>query len=163
VTTGGGEINIQNIKGNFNATTGGGSVHAANLGGSVVAVTGGGDMELTAIQGSVHATTGGGGISAEITLTDFTKNHEVTLTTGGGDIRLTVPEKLPATISAKIKMHRRNWEEFTISSDFPLQVKTEDVESGTRLITAKGDINGGGDMINLETGGGNIRILKPKK
>jgi hypothetical protein len=181
VTTGGGEIDIRNVKGNFKATTGGGSVHAVNLGGSVTATTGGGDVDLTGTQGSVTATTGGGNmdlrgvkgsitattgggdVTAEVTLTDFTRKHDVTIRTGGGDIRLTIPEKMPATVSAKIKTRKRNWEEYTISSDFPLQIKTEDVSSGYRVITAKGDINGGGDPIDLESGGGNIRILKLRK
>lgn len=162
VSTGGGEISIENVKGNLTVRTGGGEISANNLGGSVVASTGGGDMELTGIQGSLKASTGGGKVTATITLSDFTKKHDVEIRTGDGDINLTVPAKLPATVSAKIRTSRRNWEEFSISSDFPLEIKTDDVEN-KRVITAKGGINGGGDLILLETGGGNIRILKGLK
>jgi len=160
VKTGGGEINIRNIKGNFQALTGGGSIQARTVMGILSVKTGGGEVELSDIQGSINVSTGGGDISAEVTLKDFSIDHRVDIQTGGGDIDLTLPEKIPATIQAEIKYNRRSWEEYEITSDFPLQITTKEEDSRYRIIRAAGDINGGGDLIKMKTGGGNIRIRK---
>ena len=48
--------------------------------------------------------------------------------------------------------------DYQIHSDFPLSIKDEDRNS----ITAKGDINGGGDSIQLNTTDGDIYIKKLK-
>lgn len=161
VQTGGGEIDIRNVAGNFRAVTGGGSIRSRTVKGQLDVTTGGGDIELEDIQGTVEVSTGGGDVSAEITLKDFTVNHRVKISTGGGEIELTIPEKLPATIEAEIKFRRRSWEDYKITSDFPLTITTNDEDDYRyRIIRATGDINGGGDTIRLETGGGNIHILK---
>jgi DUF4097 and DUF4098 domain-containing protein YvlB len=161
VRTGGGEIDIRNVNGDFKATTGGGSINARNVKGSLEIKTGGGEIELTEIQGGMDVTTGGGDVSAEITLEDFSVDHHVNITTGGGDIKLTLPEKLPATIDAEIKYRQRSWEDYTITSDFSLKISTEE-DSHYRIIRATGEINGGGDLIRLKTGGGDITIKKGK-
>ena len=52
------------------------------------------------------------------------------------------------------------WEDYEIISDFPLKTTTEKEGSRYRIIRAEGDINGGGDLIKLSSGGGNIYIKK---
>lgn len=163
VKTGGGEIDIRNVTGNFRAVTGGGDIDARSVKGTLTVKTGGGDIELEDIQGAVEVATGGGDVSAEITLKDFSIDHHVDIKTGGGDIDLTIPEKLPATIQAEIKFRRRSWEDYEITSDFPLKRTTDDESSRYRIIRATGDINGGGDLIRLKTGGGDIRIRKLRR
>ena len=158
--TGGGEISIRNVTGNLLATTGGGDIEAQTVGGTINAKTGGGTVDLKDIQGALEVTTGGGDVTAEVTLKDFTKDHHMNIQTGGGEICLRIPPKLPATIQAEIKANRRNWEEYEITSDFPLKITTNNDNPRYRIIRATGDINGGGDIINLKTGGGNIRITK---
>ena len=63
---------------------------------------------------------------------------------------MTLPEKLPASIEAKIKVsrHDHRTERYDIYSDFPLTKQDEDEFS--RTIVSTGDINGGGDLISLE-------------
>ena len=122
--------------------------------------TSGGDIELKDIQGFIEAATSGGDVEAEMTLKDFSKDHHVELKSSGGDLTLWIPEKLPATIRAEIKLSRSSWgsKDYNIYSDFPLQKEKENGD----YIRCQGKINGGGDLINLQTSNGNIRINKLK-
>ena len=161
VSTGGGDLKIIEVSGDFKASTGGGDINVENITGSVKVSTGGGDVEMLKIMGPVKVSTGGGDIEAEMTITDFSKDHSVALATGGGNIDLTIPAKLPATIEARIKYRKKSWEEYKINSDFPLKTTTSE-EGKYKIIEATGDINGGGDLIKLTTGGGNINIRSGK-
>ena len=102
-----------------------------------------------------------------MTLKDFTKDHHVTLKSSGGNIKLYIPAKLPATIDATLKISGFSMNDYNISSDFPLTTE-RDKESKDRrskrveLIHSQGKINGGGDLIKLETSNGNIEIIKLK-
>lgn len=162
VSTGGGEIKIRNIDGDFNASTGGGAVDAETVKGTLDISTGGGDIELDDIQGSIDVSTGGGDVTVDITLEDFSVTHAVDISTGGGDIDLTIPGKLPATIDAEIRYRYTSWEDYEIRSDFPLKITHDEEDRRYKTIRATGDINGGGDLIKLRTGGGNIDLRKGK-
>ena len=81
------------------------------------------------------------------------KGHPVKIKTGHGDIMLSVPENIRATIQAKVS------EDYKIRSDFSLVISTVE-KSGDTTIQANGDINGGGVLIYLETGAGDIHLQK---
>jgi DUF4097 and DUF4098 domain-containing protein YvlB len=159
ITTGGGEIEAEEIHGDFNATTGGGSISLTTVIGNVNVKTAGGDIDLDDIQGGLEVGTVGGDVEAVITLKDFSKNHAITIKTGGGDIVLTIPADMPATIEAEIRQRSRRWEDYQIQSDFPLKIITRE-EGRYRYIEATGDINGGGDPIQIKSHGGDISIQK---
>ncbi len=163
VQTGGGEIDIRNVSGNFEATTGGGSIYSRTIKGTLTVMTGGGDIELEDVQGAIEVATGGGDVSAEVTLQDFAVDHHIDIQTGGGEIDLTIPDRMPASVHAEIKFRKRSWEDYEITSDFPLKITTDNESSRYEIIRATGDINGGGDRINLKTGGGNISIRKLRR
>jgi len=169
VHTSGGDIDLHNIGGRLDASTSGGDVKGDMIAGSVKTSTSGGDINLRDVRGGVEAKTAGGDISVEITLEDFEKNHGVDLRTAGGELVLYIPENLPATIRAEIKITDR-WDDYNIYSDFPLTT-TEDTgekqrsrrHRRRRSIRSKGDINGGGDLIELYTVNGDIHIKKLRK
>jgi len=168
VHTSGGEIELRNIGGTVDATTSGGDIQGRTIHGSAKVSTAGGSIELEDVKGGVRAKTAGGDISVEMTLMDFKKEHSVDLRTAGGELTLYIPEKLPATIRAEIKISDR-WEDYNIYSDFPL-TSSEDTKQesgrrrrGRRIIRSEGDINGGGDLIELYTTDGDIHIKKLKK
>ncbi|MDZ7262327.1 MAG: DUF4097 family beta strand repeat-containing protein [candidate division KSB1 bacterium] len=168
VHTSGGDIELRNIKGKAEAQTSGGDIDVRRVEGGIDAATSGGDIDLKGINGYIEAATSGGDIEAEMTLTDFSKDHHVNMRSSGGDLTLYLPAKLPATIEAVIQISDRGWEDYNIYSDFPLTYsenggKEKDRERRSRwgrLIRSHGDINGGGDLIHLETTNGNIRIKK---
>ena len=61
-------------------------------------------------------------------------------------------------VSAGLKISWRADRDYQIYSDFPLSIEGE----GSDRITAKGEINGGGDIIDIRTTNGDIYIKKLK-
>ncbi len=165
VSTSGGDIELNDIGDVVSAKTSGGDVEAINVKNGIEAQTSGGDIELDGIDGYVEAATSGGDVEAKLTLKDFSKDHHVTMNSSGGDLKLFIPANLPATIDATIKISGFSWNDYDISSDFPLTTdrnKDRENKRGQRieLIHSEGKINGGGDLIKLETSNGNIEIRK---
>ncbi|MFQ5638557.1 MAG: DUF4097 domain-containing protein [bacterium] len=168
VHTSGGDIDLRSIGGFLEASTSGGDIDGRGIKGRAEVSTSGGSIRLEEVEGGVRAKTSGGDVTVEITLTDFKMSHRVDLRSSGGEIKLTIPEKLPATIEAEIEISDR-WEDYNIYSDFPLTSKEEPKREGRRrrrgrkFIRSQGDINGGGDLIELFTANGNIYIKKLQK
>ncbi len=164
VSTSGGDIKLQNIGGVIQARTSGGDIEGNNIMDGITASTSGGDIELRDVKGFIEAATSGGDIDAEMTLKDFSRDHHVELKSSGGDIVLRVPENLPATIDATIKVSGFSRSDYNIYSDFPLKLQKAEAEKkrGIREIRGEGSINGGGDQIKIITSNGNIEIKKLK-
>lgn len=164
LNTSGGDINLRMIKGKIDAHTSGGDIEGRVFEEPLKVHTSGGDIELGDVKASISARTSGGNIEVDFIQSDFSKPHSIDLGTSGGNIQLTIPAGLPATIDAEIHLgnRRRYLPRYDIYSDFPLsKEKTED-DSGNIILRSSGDINGGGDLIKLRTSAGEIRILKSK-
>lgn len=157
--TSGGDIDARGVGGSLQAQTSGGDISGTDLNGPVTARTSGGDVELRRVNGAVRAATSAGDVEVEITLQDFKKDHRIDIRSSAGSIRLTLPEKLPASIRAEISNAGGRWKRYDIYSDFPLAKQGGERGESLRM---SGDINGGGDEIRLETTNGNIHILKGK-
>ena len=174
--TGGGSITFRETAGKVNASTGGGSVRVENAkewidistGGGSVSIqgakygakvkTGGGSIEMEDITGVVNASTGGGSIRCE--LTPGEKGNS-SLTTGGGEIQLSIPENAKCIVDATINSGHgwgRHHKKYTIRSDFKAD-KLEKNEDGDSLYGVY-TVNGGGPTITLETSESDIRISK---
>lgn len=165
VSTSGGDVELKDIEDVIVAKTSGGDIEASNVKNGIKAKTSGGDIEMEEIHGFIEAATSGGDVEAEMTLKDFSRDHHVTMKSSGGNIILYIPEKLPATINAEIRLSGFTRENYNISSDFSINIKKEKDEKGGRrydLIQGTGKINGGGDLIQLNTSNGNIEIRKLK-
>lgn len=159
INTAGGDIDFDTVSGPVTAMTSGGDIVGDRINDQVSASTNGGDIELRRVNGAVRAETEAGEIDVEITMTDFSRAHDIFLKTRVGDIRLILPSKMPATISARISRESRRWSDHDIESDFPLP--TRETNSGRQLFM-EGDINGGGTKIEIEAGHGDISIEKGK-
>jgi DUF4097 and DUF4098 domain-containing protein YvlB len=163
VSTSGGDVDLRNIKQEVEATTSGGDIEAIGLLAPSRLATSGGDVQARDVQASISASTSGGDVEVEFTLKDFSKPHAITLKSSAGDVELAIPEKLPATIMAEIRLgdgRWSRWERYDISSDFPLKIQREEDRREGRYIRGEGEINGGGDPITLTTSAGNITIRK---
>ena len=163
VKTSGGDIRIEHADGAVDAHTSGGDVTIDNAEGSLKAGTSGGDIKISnATGGGVSARTSGGDIEARLLASVSALDEDWFLQSSGGELTIRIPEDLPATLEAEIHLER-SWsgrdQDYQIDSDFDLD---EQDESGRnrRTIRATGDINGGGNLIRLETSGGDIQIRK---
>ena len=152
--TSGGSIKVEGAKGKVNVDSSGGSLFVGGSGGPVKADTAGGSIKILQARGAIDAETAGGKIEAEMILADQSADTHVNLETAGGSITLHLPKKLAATVSASLRITRSARRDYRIYSDFPLAIKGEDSDR----ITAKGDLNGGGDRVTLKTTNGDIYI-----
>ena len=168
LTSGGGEISIAGVEGQFRGNTGGGEIILDNVSGRADLTTGGGEVRVTnsSLDGSV--TTGGG----EAYVTGTTGNVRVTsgsgpvIRTTSGDTRVYGVGGLAAT---------------SVSSDKPLIVvdgqvisgrsvsvtkaggdlRYSDLPEGGTFLTGGGSIDIGsvGGKASFTTGGGDVRIM----
>lgn len=169
--TSGGSIRAAWAMGSISANTSGGNIHLAGGDSRVKADTSGGNIEIDAANGpveadtsggnitvrnataAVHADTSGGRIEVEVTTTTGRVNGNIDLDTAGGDITLRVPSNFQASIRANLDVSRRSRGDYRIYTDFPLTIQEDDGD-----IIGRGDINGGGDRVSLQTNNSDIYI-----
>lgn len=159
------------------AGSGSGDIRVSRIVGSVKAETGSGGIEASAIGGNVNLETGSGDIRA-----DLSSGRDVKAHTGSGSIRLgNVQGGLRAETGAgDIEVTGKptsDWKIDTGSGSLTLntqgahsslyaQTGSGNVHSDPPILThgnqehhrMSGEINGGGPMVRLETGSGNITI-----
>jgi len=146
VDTGSGPVEVARFQGRrLLIDTGSGEVTGSELQALELSIdTGSGDIKLTGVAASSLALeTGSGSVTADIR-TDF---QSLNVETGSGDVAI----KAPPTLSAEIQIETSNGD---IESDFPMQV----TERAPDHVT--GRIGDGRGKIAIETGSGEIRLLK---
>jgi hypothetical protein len=153
-STGGGSIDLGEIKGGATMETGGGSLKISSASGPVKAETGGGTIELYGVP-VAHVETGAGAVIAKFISSG--ERGDSVLETGVGDITVYLMPNVNLTIHASIEAatgHR-------IMTDFPeIKVSSEGGQWDPKLITAEGNINGGGPVLKVRTTMGNIYIRR---
>jgi DUF4097 and DUF4098 domain-containing protein YvlB len=153
---GGGDLEISGVVHGVEAQVGGGDMELQDIKGGVTCNIGGGSLEMDDISGSVSAKSGAGDI--ELGLSELPADAAVHIETGIGDIAIS----LPAGIKASLQVEVKKMSEFSdeeIESDFPLQLNTEK-DGGANYLRAKAELNGGGPVIYLKSHGGDISIEK---
>ncbi len=161
VSTAGGDIVMEDINGEVDARTNGGDIECEKVMGDISVQTHGGDIDLEGVFASVRAVSHAGEIQVDFVGKDFEKAKSIDLQTSYGDIHLSLPAKMPATIQAEIRQHDRRYNPRNkIFSDFPLTTTGKGEGRGT--IRMEGEINGGGTDIQLETTNGDIFLEKTR-
>ena len=157
VSTGGGTIELGDVNGPVMMETGGGSIHLSSAKGPVRVETGGGSLELWKLYNGVRAETGGGSITAELV---GSPQGPSSMETSAGDLIVYIASDVKLNVQAEID----NAFGHKIYSDFPeLKITTEGGEYGPKTYTATGGLNGGGQVLKLETNMGNIFIRRAKR
>jgi len=146
VDTGSGSVDLSRVRGrSLSIDTGSGDVTGTGLECEELSIeTGSGDIELTAVASpSLSLETGSGGVTAELRRDVASLSAE----TGSGDIAIRAPAALGATVEIETSSG-------DIETDFPLQVTRR---GRSHLAGTIGDGNG---TIEMETGSGEISLLK---
>jgi hypothetical protein len=78
------------------------------------------------------------------------------LQTAVGDVKVFLPPDLPLTINAAIQQALGH----KILSDFPIHVQGDEQSFRQRSLRAEGELNGGGQLLRINTMTGNIEIRK---
>ena len=139
--TGSGDIRATGLQGAFEVKTGSGNITANQTGqGDVKADTGSGDIEIKDVHGSFRGQTGSGNIKAT-----GTPSAPWTLETGSGDIEIWA-SNAPLTLDASTGSG-------SVTSDHEMLVK-----GSLNQHHLTGNLNGGGPLVRMQTGSGDIRV-----
>ncbi len=146
VDTGSGPVEVSKFEGTeLSVDTGSGDVTASEIKADAISIdTGSGDIRLSAGSAPrVALDTGSGGVTADLRVDPTALSVE----TGSGNIAITAP----ATLGAEVDIETSSGE---VESDFPLQVTRHSRE---HLV---GRIGNGQGKIEIETGSGDVRLLR---
>jgi beta-lactamase regulating signal transducer with metallopeptidase domain len=139
--TGSGNITASGLTGGFKTETGSGNITVENAGeGDAKAETGSGTIDVKGVQGGLKADTGSGDIKVEGKPTSPWK-----LETGSGSVEL-MAGSAPMTLDASTGSGR-------VTSDHPMGLQTS--SDGHKI---SGSLNGGGPLVVIETGSGDVRV-----
>ncbi len=152
--TSGGKIDFGSVSGGIRARTGGGGIRVAQVAGPTDLQTAAGSIYLTRVSGTVNASTSAGGITAWFVAESKGQGTSL-LACGQGDIVVYLPLELAVTIDATIG----NGAEYRIDADPTLPIKfVTSPSDGSGTVRVEGALNGGGQVLRLRTGAGNIRL-----
>ncbi|SRR5579871_498891 len=152
--SGGGNLVLGDVAGPADIRTNGGNLRLRSAKGFVKAQTSAGNIELDGVP-AADASTGAGSIVAKFTASDH-RRHNSLLETTTGDITVFLPAELPMTIHATVDYGAGH----TINSEIPgLRVASEG-DGLSSSIFADGKLNGGGPVLEVHAGNGNIILKK---
>jgi len=163
-TTGSGDVRLTNLQGELRLQTGSGDVRAREVSGSVRGATGSGDIEIEesgpgdidlhtgsgnitarGVQGSFHGETGSGEITAE-----GKQSGTWDARTGSGNVRLRLPSN--AAFDADISTSSGS-----IDVGAPIEMTVQG-RIGDAHKSIHGKVRGGGPLLRVHTGSGDIHI-----
>jgi DUF4097 and DUF4098 domain-containing protein YvlB len=145
--TGDGRIVVDDVKGEVRLDSGDGELVARSLDGSLNADTSDGNIRITGRFDRLDLHTGDGDINAEVAGASKMSSSWALRTSDG-----TITLRLPADFAVDLDAHTGDGH---VSSDFPITVA-----GSLRENSLRGRINGGGPLLELRTGDGNIRVQK---
>ena len=157
VSTAGGDIRVTRAGGAVKLNTAGGDIVVKSAPGDVQVSTAGGDLDIGDATGPVSASTAGGDVTLSLVSGKIAKSK---LTTAHGDVTLYVQEGTKATVEARIRNSssgEKDASQYKIKSDFPMQQTSQDEGRSTRATI---QVNGGGEVVTIETMAGNISVKR---
>ena len=146
VHTGSGNLDAQDVTGPFNAEAGSGDIRLNAKGSGDVRVhTGSGNIDLRDVQGTVRAEAGSGDITIDGTQTGIWD-----IRTGSGNVRLRLPSQAAFDLGASTGSG-------TVTVDHPVTMTIQgNVQRAQRSVSGK--VRGGGPMLTVHTGSGDVQI-----
>jgi DUF4097 and DUF4098 domain-containing protein YvlB len=160
-SSGSGDIAVSDTKAGIRASTGSGNIHGDRIAGSIEASAGSGDIRLQQTSaGNVRVRTGSGtvelrGVNGSLTVgtgsgdvqADGTPSADWRIDTGSGTVTLNVGSQAGYEVYARTSSG-------SISVDAPMTNQS----MSNRGRELRGTVRGGGHMLDLHTGSGDIRV-----
>jgi hypothetical protein len=165
ITTMGGPIEVDRALNGAKVKTMGGEITVNHAEKFIDAETMGGNIEIKSVDGWIKAKTMGGDIEANMVGDPNKGERNVSLTSMGGDITLTVPSGLSMDIEVEIAFTKKYDGDVKIDSDFKLneEVSKEWIKSkgsARKYLTGKASVGGGKHKIKINTINGNVYLKK---
>jgi DUF4097 and DUF4098 domain-containing protein YvlB len=163
--TSNGQIRVQNLKGSLDAQTSNGSVELSDIDGDANVRSSNGHIRAERLRGSLEGTTSNSSINARLE----DSGRPVRLDTSNGSVELVLPPRfgsdirvgtsnssitvhLPDEPNARVIAHTSNG---SITSDF--EVRMQGAFNKNHM---EGTLGSGGNLIDLGTSNGSIRLLR---
>ena len=143
-----GNLDVSGIQGSQKLRTGDGNAELRGVGGAVELETGDGNLDVEGRFDTLMLRTGDGNIDAAARTGSIMKSGW-TLRTGDGNISLRLPENFHADLDAHTG-------DCKVRNDFPITTTFSDSE----LQGLRGQMNGGGQVLEIRTGDGSIEIRR---
>jgi DUF4097 and DUF4098 domain-containing protein YvlB len=164
ISNAGGAIKVDAAPEGADIYTGGGKIRVKGADRFVAAKTGGGDIEIDLLAGWVRAGTGAGEIEVFIA-ENAAGDGDINLTSGNGDILLTLPADFSMDLSVELGVTNNSTERYTLNSEFDIDIETDagwDYSKGTprKYTVGSANLNGGNHRVNIHTTNGNVTIKK---
>jgi DUF4097 and DUF4098 domain-containing protein YvlB len=164
ISNAGGKIKVDAAPEGADVYTGGGNIRVKGADRFVSARTGGGDVEIDLLSGWVKAGTGAGEIEVFVA-ENAAHNGDIKLTSGTGDILLTLPADFSMDLSVELGVTNNSNDKYTLNSDFDIDIETDDewdYSRGTprKYTNASANLNGGNHRVIIHTTNGNVTIKK---
>ncbi len=164
ISNAGGSIKVDQAPEGADVYTGGGRIRVKDADHFVSAKTGGGDIEIDLFAGWVKAGTGAGEIEVFVA-ENAADNGDITLSSGTGDILLTLPAGFSMDLSVELGVTNNSSKNYTITSDFDIDIDIDDEWNYSRGTPRKytlgtANLNGGNHRVNISTTNGNVIIKK---
>ena len=141
-SAGSGSIRAAGVAGEFAGSTGSGSIYLSQTApGDVRVSTGSGSTELSGIAGALEASAGSGSITAE-----GRQAGDWKIKTGSGGIRVNLPDDAAFRLDAETNSG-------SITIDSPVTLTGKNSRRHVR-----GEVRGGGPLLRVDTGSGDIRV-----
>jgi DUF4097 and DUF4098 domain-containing protein YvlB len=140
LSTSGGSLKLNSLKGNIKASTSGGSINGSTIDGELIAHTSGGSINLRDLSCSVETSTSGGHIN--VAIKQFGKYARISNSGGNIDLQLPYKKGIDLNLSAR-------------------RINTEALDnfSGTgERSRINGKLNGGGIPVEVSAGSGTISL-----
>jgi hypothetical protein len=141
-TTNGG-VSVKGTRGPADLESTNGGVSVADVEGKLHLETTNGGIDATDVAGAVEASTTNGAI--EVTLRDLPDGSNLSFSTTNGGVTVSLPRDARLTIDAETTNGR-------ISNDFEIDSKSSSKHH------LRGDINGGGGLLKVDTTNGSVEI-----
>ncbi len=164
IQTGSGDVKLANLTGELQLQTGSGNIRAHQISGAVKGGTGSGDVEIEeasvgdidlhtgsgnivarGVQGGFHGETGSGDVTAEGTQTGAWEIH-----TGSGNVHVRLPDN--AAFDADISTSSGSVD---VGQPIEMTVQGRVGDSHKQI---RGKVHGGGPLLRVRTGSGDIHI-----
>jgi len=128
IITSGGDLIAEDVRGIIRGNTSGGDIDLDNVTGNISVTTSGGDIRAERIHSGISASTTSGDLHIEKTRVGPDEIQNIDLNTSFGDIYLSIPEDISASIDALVK---KGEDQKAIDCEFPLTIvnKHNDVEA----------------------------------
>ncbi|HET7898924.1 MAG TPA: DUF4097 family beta strand repeat-containing protein, partial [Flavisolibacter sp.] len=139
LTTSGGSLDLNGLKGTIEASTSGGSVRAENVSGELKTHTSGGSIHMTDLACSLDASTSGGNIDVAFKqLGSYVK-----LANSAGNVSLSLPKNKGLDLDLSGDIANTSFDNFSGKVDKQM---------------VKGKLNGGGIPVTVDANSGHIKL-----